>query len=150
MKQKDERSLPHAIPHHHIIYRFFPFLIWLKEYRASFLRSDAISGLTVAVVLIPQAMAYAMLAGMPPVYGLYAAAVTPFIAGLWGSSLKINIAAAPEKGKANKELIKLLAKLLNKPKSAIEIVSGHHNNRKEIHVAAMNPQQLINSLAEYL
>ncbi|MEE9556849.1 MAG: SulP family inorganic anion transporter, partial [Candidatus Adiutricales bacterium] len=36
-------------------------------------------------MLIPQAMAYAMLAGMPPVYGLYAAAVTPFIASLWGS-----------------------------------------------------------------
>jgi len=44
-----------------------------------------IAGLTVAVVLIPQAMAYAMLAGMPPVYGLYAATVTPFIAALWGS-----------------------------------------------------------------
>jgi SulP family sulfate permease len=49
------------------------------------LHHDALAGLTVAVVLIPQAMAYAMLAGMPPVYGLYAAAVTPFIAALWGS-----------------------------------------------------------------
>lgn len=46
---------------------------------------DALAGLTVAVVLIPQAMAYAMLAGMPPVHGLYAAAVTPFIAAFWGS-----------------------------------------------------------------
>ena len=46
---------------------------------------DALAGLTVAVVLIPQAMAYAMLAGMPPVHGLYAAAITPFIAALWGS-----------------------------------------------------------------
>ncbi len=44
-----------------------------------------IAGLTVAVVLIPQAMAYAMLAGLPPVYGLYAAMVTPFIGALWGS-----------------------------------------------------------------
>ena len=43
------------------------------------------AGLTVAVVLIPQSMAYAMLAGLPPVYGLYAAAVTPIIAALWGS-----------------------------------------------------------------
>jgi SulP family sulfate permease len=44
-----------------------------------------LAGLTVAVVLIPQAMAYAMLAGMPPVHGLYAAAITPFIGALWGS-----------------------------------------------------------------
>jgi SulP family sulfate permease len=46
------------------------------------LHRDALAGLTVAVVLIPQAIAYAMLAGMPPVHGLYAAAVTPLIAGL--------------------------------------------------------------------
>jgi SulP family sulfate permease len=68
-----------------ILHRLFPFLSWLKGYRVSFLQNDALAGLTVAVVLIPQAMAYAMLAGMPPVYGLYAAAVTPFIAALWGS-----------------------------------------------------------------
>ena len=68
-----------------IIYRFFPFLAWFEGYESSFFRSDAIAGLTVAVVLIPQSMAYAMLAGLPPVYGLYAAAVTPFIAAMWGS-----------------------------------------------------------------
>lgn len=70
---------------HKIIYRIFPFLEWLRGYQPSYLRNDAISGLTVAVVLIPQSMAYAMLAGLPPVYGLYTAAVTPFIAALWGS-----------------------------------------------------------------
>ena len=68
-----------------IWYRLFPFLSWLKSYQISFLQRDAMAGLTVAVVLIPQSMAYAMLAGMPPVHGLYAAAVTPFIAALWGS-----------------------------------------------------------------
>ena len=57
-----------------MLYRFFPFLIWLKGYEISFLRNDLIAGLTVAVVLIPQAMAYAMLAGMPPVYGQFAPA----------------------------------------------------------------------------
>lgn len=71
--------------HHHKLLSFFPFVSWLKEYRTSFFRSDVISGITVAVVLIPQAMAYAMLAGLPPVYGLYAATVTPLIAALWGS-----------------------------------------------------------------
>jgi SulP family sulfate permease len=68
-----------------MLFRFFPFLIWLKKYQVSDIRSDLLAGVTVAVVLIPQAMAYAMLAGLPPVYGLYAAAVTPFIAALWGS-----------------------------------------------------------------
>jgi len=68
-----------------IIHRIFPFLSWLKTYQAAFLKGDAIAGLTVAVVLIPQAMAYAMLAGLPPVYGLYAGAVTPLIGALWGS-----------------------------------------------------------------
>jgi len=68
-----------------IIHRIFPFLAWLKTYQAAFLKGDAIAGLTVAVVLIPQAMAYAMLAGLPPVYGLYAGAVTPLIGALWGS-----------------------------------------------------------------
>jgi len=71
--------------HLDLLYRIFPFLEWLKGYQKSFLRGDLIAGITVAVVLIPQAMAYAMLAGMPPVYGLYAAAVTPLIGVLWGS-----------------------------------------------------------------
>lgn len=68
-----------------LLYRFFPFIEWMKDYRASYLQKDVISGITVAVVLIPQSMAYAMLAGLPPVYGLYTAAVTPFIASMWGS-----------------------------------------------------------------
>jgi len=70
---------------HTLLYRFFPFIEWIKEYKSSYIQKDVISGITVAVVLIPQSMAYAMLAGLPPVYGLYAAAVTPFIASLWGS-----------------------------------------------------------------
>ncbi len=72
-------------PYLGLLYRIFPFLVWLKGYQMSFLKSDVTAGITVAVVLIPQAMAYAMLAGMPPVYGLYAAAVTPFFGVLWGS-----------------------------------------------------------------
>ncbi|MFC1532990.1 SulP family inorganic anion transporter, partial [Thermodesulfobacteriota bacterium] len=71
--------------YHRILRWFFPFISWLEGYQVSSFRSDAIAGLTVAVVLIPQSMAYAMLAGLPPVYGLYAAAITPFIGALWGS-----------------------------------------------------------------
>lgn len=77
--------MPHIIQHHRILYRFLPFLLWLKGYQISSFRGDVLAGLTVAVVLIPQSMAYAMLAGMPPVYGLYAATIPPFIAALWGS-----------------------------------------------------------------
>ena len=72
-------------PYLDILYRMLPFLEWLKRYEMSYLKSDFIAGITVAVVLIPQAMAYAMLAGLPPIYGLYAAAVTPFLGVLWGS-----------------------------------------------------------------
>lgn len=67
------------------IRQLFPFLVWLDGYSKSTLRHDLIAGLTVAVVLIPQSMAYAMLAGLPPVYGLYAATVAPILAALWGS-----------------------------------------------------------------
>ena len=65
--------------------RLFPFLAWLKGYGAKAFQGDLLAGLTVAVVIIPQSMAYAMLAGLPPIHGLYAAAVAPLIAALWGS-----------------------------------------------------------------
>ena len=67
------------------LYRLFPFLAWLPGYSGMLLKHDLMAGLTVAVVLIPQSMAYAMLAGLPPVYGLYAATVAPAIGALWGS-----------------------------------------------------------------
>lgn len=65
---------------------FLPFLVWLKDYDRSKLFKDFIAGLTVAVVLIPQVVAYAILAGLPPVYGLYAAFLGTAVAALWGSS----------------------------------------------------------------
>jgi MFS superfamily sulfate permease-like transporter len=63
--------------------RFFPFLGWFKDYKLDSLRIDAISGLTVALVLIPQSMAYAQLAGLPAHYGLYASFLPPMIAALF-------------------------------------------------------------------
>lgn len=65
--------------------RLFPFLRWLP-YRSSTFRADLIAGLTVALVLIPQSMAYAQLAGLPAYYGLYAAFLPVAVAALWGSS----------------------------------------------------------------
>jgi SulP family sulfate permease len=58
----------------------------LRGYRAVRLRPDAVAGLTVAVVAIPQSIAYASIAGLPPSYGLYAAAVAVIVGSLWGSS----------------------------------------------------------------
>ena len=65
--------------------RFFPFLLWPRLTFAT-LRSDAWAGLSVGLVLIPQALAYATLAGMPPQMGLYAALLPSVIGALWGSS----------------------------------------------------------------
>ena len=69
-----------------MLLRIFPFLEWLKIYNLVKLRADAIAGLTVALVLIPQSMAYAQLAGLPAYYGLYAAFLPGIVAALWGSS----------------------------------------------------------------
>ncbi len=67
--------------------RLLPFLRWLPELRRpGVLRRDLVAGVTVAAVLVPQAMAYAELAGLPSVYGLYAAFLPPVIAAFWGSS----------------------------------------------------------------
>jgi SulP family sulfate permease len=67
----------------------FPFLEWFKDYNLKAFRVDALSGLTVALVLIPQSMAYAQLAGLPPYYGLYASFLPPMVAALFGSSRQL-------------------------------------------------------------
>ncbi len=72
-----------------IIARIFPFVLWFKESNRATLRADIISGLTVALVLIPQSMAYAQLAGLPSYYGLYAAFLPPMVASLFGSSRQL-------------------------------------------------------------
>ena len=69
---------------------FVPFVSWaglLKEKGA--LRADLISGVTVALVLVPQSMAYAQLAGLPVYYGLYASFLPPMVAALFGSSRQL-------------------------------------------------------------
>ncbi len=67
------------------LYRLLPFLNWFPMSPRA-VRGDLIAGLSVAMVLIPQGMAYAALAGLPVVYGLYASAVPVIVATLWGSS----------------------------------------------------------------
>lgn len=71
--------------------RFFPFLQWVATYKKSYLTKDLIAGLTVGIVLVPQAMAYAMIAGLPPVYGLYAAFLPVLTYVFLGTSRKIGV-----------------------------------------------------------
>ncbi|MCS6929363.1 MAG: solute carrier family 26 protein [Saprospiraceae bacterium] len=71
--------------------RFFPFLTWLPSYTKNDLRGDLSAGLTVGVMLVPQGMAYAMLAGMPPIYGLYAATVPLILYALLGTSRQLAV-----------------------------------------------------------
>lgn len=67
----------------------FPFLRWFPMSRDS-LRGDVLAGITVALIVIPQGMAYAQLAGLPVVYGLYASFIPVMIAALWGSSSQLH------------------------------------------------------------
>jgi len=71
--------------------KFFPFLQWLTNYTKTDFSKDLVAGLTVGIVLIPQAMAYAMIAGLPPVYGLYAS-IFPILVYLFlGTSKNVGI-----------------------------------------------------------
>ncbi len=70
--------------------RGFPFMAWISQLRdPRVLRADMIAGITVALVLIPQSMAYAQLAGLPAYYGLYAAFLPGIIGALFGSSRQL-------------------------------------------------------------
>ena len=70
--------------------RFTPFLSWIFELKnPAILRADVLAGITVALVLIPQAMANAQLAGLPPETGLYSAFLIPIVAALFGSSRQL-------------------------------------------------------------
>jgi SulP family sulfate permease len=62
-------------------------LIWLKQYRRPLLAGDVSAGVVVAMMMIPQGMAYAMVAGLPPVTGIYASILPPLLYALFGSSM---------------------------------------------------------------
>lgn len=74
----------------YILKRFFPFKDWISDLKnPKILQADIIAGLTVALVLVPQSMAYAQLAGLPPYYGLYASFLPVAIASVFGSSRQL-------------------------------------------------------------
>lgn len=73
------------------IKQFIPSLEWLPNYKKVNLKGDLIAGLTVGVMLIPQGMAYAMIAGLPPIYGLYASTIPLIIYALLGTSRQLAV-----------------------------------------------------------
>ena len=81
------RRLPRVLPRvfARVFPRLFPFLGWPRITSTS-LRGDLVAGLTVSLVAIPQSLAYAQLAGVPPLYGLYAAFIPSMVGVLFGSS----------------------------------------------------------------
>src|SRR5574340_1280545 len=68
------------------VYRMLPFLRWWPSVNGSTTRDDAMAGLTGALIVLPQGVAFATIAGMPPEYGLYAAMMPAIVAALFGSS----------------------------------------------------------------
>lgn len=71
--------------------RFLPVLEWLPNYQKSYLKGDIAAGLTVGIMLIPQGMAYAIIAGLPPVYGLYASLVPQVIYAFTGTARQLAV-----------------------------------------------------------
>ena len=69
-----------------LLLRLFPFLRWWPQVGRDTWRADLIAGLTGGLILVPQGVAFATIAGMPPEYGLYAAMLPAVVAALWGSS----------------------------------------------------------------
>lgn len=70
---------------------FFPILTWLKSYKKGDFIKDLLAGFTVGIILIPQGMAYAMIAGLPPVYGLYAALFPTLMYVFLGTSRQLAV-----------------------------------------------------------
>lgn len=73
-----------------LLRRLLPFLSWLPQINRGTVRVDVLAGVTVALVAIPQSLAYAQLAGLPPFYGLYAALVPTVVGALFGSSAQLS------------------------------------------------------------
>ncbi|TMH68256.1 MAG: SulP family inorganic anion transporter, partial [Betaproteobacteria bacterium] len=66
--------------------RLFPFLRWRHRVSRAALRADLLAGIVSALIVLPQGVAFATLAGMPPEYGLYGAMLPAIVGALWGSS----------------------------------------------------------------
>ncbi len=68
-----------------------PILDWLPKYKKSYLKNDIVGGITIGIVLIPQGIAYALIAGLPPIYGLYCALIPQIIYAIFGTSQQVSV-----------------------------------------------------------
>jgi len=68
-----------------------PILDWLPNYKKDWLKGDIVAGLTVGVMLIPQGIAYALIAGLPPIYGLYTAMIPQIVYAIFGTSRQLAV-----------------------------------------------------------
>ena len=71
-----------------------PILQWLPAYKRSWLKNDLFAGITVGVILIPQGIAYATIAGLPPIYGLYTALIPQLVYAVMGTSRQLAVGPA--------------------------------------------------------
>ena len=71
--------------------KYFPISIWLKNYTKEDLNGDIFAGIITAILLVPQGIAYAMLAGLPPQVGLYASILPPIIYAFLGTSRTLSV-----------------------------------------------------------
>ncbi|MEX1383303.1 SulP family inorganic anion transporter, partial [Lutibacter sp.] len=71
--------------------KYIPILDWLPNYKKEWFKGDLGAGLTVGIMLIPQGIAYAMIAGLPPIYGLYTAMIPQIIYAIFGTSRQLAV-----------------------------------------------------------
>ncbi|KAK9694872.1 hypothetical protein K7432_013255 [Basidiobolus ranarum] len=74
-----------------IIYRIFPIISWLPRYNRGWLFGDFIAGITIGIMVVPQALSYALIANLPVQYGLYTATFSAILYCLFGTSKDINV-----------------------------------------------------------
>ena len=74
-----------------LLHKYFPITNWLSSYKLSTLKNDLPAGLSVGIVLIPQGIAYAIIADIPPIYGLYTALIPQLVYAIFGTSRQLSV-----------------------------------------------------------
>ena len=74
-----------------LINKYLPITSWLPKYNWNLLKADIPAGLSVGIVLIPQGIAYAIIADIPPIYGLYTALIPQIVYAIFGTSRQLAV-----------------------------------------------------------
>lgn len=83
--------MPHSKSNNSQLTQLFPIVGWLKSYTRQEFNSDLFAGIITAILLVPQGIAYAILAGLPPQLGLYASILPPVLYALFGTSRTLSV-----------------------------------------------------------